>query len=186
MAMPTGQASPCQACVDGASRFCATIHSTGCSMCSCSPGPSPLLPSQPLLPPTPVACLAAAAPPPPHRAWTHRSPPAANSLDVIYGVTIFSALLSLLGSLFIIVTYHSIYGSRVAAQLCAAHVARLTRRRTPHTPPDADAPAPVSSMPTPRPFPVAVSARRGWPGCTAVVPAAAPSWRPPRPRFCTG
>lgn len=130
MAMPTGQASPCQGCVDGASRFCATIHSTGCSMCSCSPGPSPLLPSQPLLPPTPVACLTAAAPPPPHRAWTHRSPPAANSLDVIYGVTIFSALLSLLGSLFIIVTYHSIYGSRLAAQLCAAHVARLTRRRT--------------------------------------------------------
>mmetsp|Transcript_10147 Transcript_10147/g.33484 ORF Transcript_10147/g.33484 Transcript_10147/m.33484 type:complete len:457 (-) Transcript_10147:216-1586(-) len=44
----------------------------------------------------------------------------ANSLDVIYGVTIFSALLSLLGSLFIIVTYHSIYGSRLAAQLFRA------------------------------------------------------------------
>eukprot|EP00962_Isochrysis_galbana_P033877 scaffold11413_cov79-Isochrysis_galbana.AAC.2 len=59
-------------------------------------------------------------------------------------------------------------------------------RGPPHTPPDVDAPAPVSSMPTPRPFPVAVSARHGWPGCTAVVPAAPPSWRPPRPRFCTG
>jgi hypothetical protein len=53
----------------------------------------------------------------------HTSPadlPAADALDVIYGVTIFSALLSLLGSAFIIGTYHSIYGSRFVAQLYAS------------------------------------------------------------------
>lgn len=39
--------------------------------------------------------------------------PAADSLDVIYGLTIGSAAVSLFGSLFILITYHSIYGSRL-------------------------------------------------------------------------